>query len=140
MQCDNELEGLDPIVYIIGCSVFRDIYCIKIGCSLNPLDRIDSMQVGCPIKYDLVWLSFGGFRLESKLHDMFRKKRIHGEWFVADLPEMIELQKDILGESKIYREAIARTRESRAKNRSIVGAATAMIGIYCEILKGAQHE
>lgn len=56
---------------------------VKIGHTKgNPYKRLDDLQTGCPFKLDiLVAIPGEGKPFEKKLHRLFKKYRIHGEWF-----------------------------------------------------------
>ncbi len=61
---------------------------VKIGCSINPKERLSALQSGNPNKLTLLkTLSEKGYS-ESKLHSKFEQYKTYGEWF--------ELSKEIL--------------------------------------------
>lgn len=59
---------------------------IKIGKSNNPEKRMAELQTGNPKKLRLIASIHckseqEAFSLEKKIHQLFRKRRLHGEWF-----------------------------------------------------------
>ena len=70
----------------------RSIYIIefnglhKIGVSKNPTKRLKQFSLGKQAKIIHVYDSVIPFKLESMLHDIFKHKKISGEWF-KDLNE-----------------------------------------------------
>jgi hypothetical protein len=64
-------------VYFIG----GDEGAIKIGVSIAPLERLATMQMGCPIPLRILALVEGGTGLEKEYHRRFTEDRSHGEWF-----------------------------------------------------------
>lgn len=53
---------------------------IKIGIAERPLQRLTSLQTGNPHKLRVVAM-FKGERFENLLHDRYKQRRLHGEWF-----------------------------------------------------------
>jgi len=74
-------------VYLIRCKglVFDHVR-VKIGVTNNPEKRIETMQTGSPLPLQLdrvVWCmgrSDAGL-LERSMHQLYKKQRLHGEWF-----------------------------------------------------------
>lgn len=64
-------------VYFIG----GDEGAIKIGVSIAPLERLATMQMGCPIPLRILALVDGGTALEREYHQRFAEAHSHGEWF-----------------------------------------------------------
>jgi hypothetical protein len=54
---------------------------IKIGTSLNPLDRLRELQTGSSFRLRLMAMTGGGRKSERHLHETFADRRIAGEWF-----------------------------------------------------------
>ena len=54
---------------------------VKIGKSNNPSKRLETLQVGSPVKLKLIKTIQGGIYMETLLHNYFRSCRCHGEWF-----------------------------------------------------------
>lgn len=55
---------------------------IKIGVAKDPVDRLRSLQTGCPERLELIaTIPCAGVEQERKLHRQFRRDKIHGEWF-----------------------------------------------------------
>lgn len=70
------------IVYVMG----REIGPVKIGVSRNPDKRIVEIQSGCPYPIEILyWVRArdrpNAFELERDFHEVFRDKRLTGEWF-----------------------------------------------------------
>jgi hypothetical protein len=62
---------------------------IKIGVSVDPQGRLDSMRVGHPGRLELLG-SIPGFPGDERhLHRQFRRLRVRGEWFRED-PSLLE--------------------------------------------------
>lgn len=59
---------------------------VKIGCSAQPLDRLDQMQAWSPEPLTIVTSAPASFRTEQRLHRQFDHLRLHGEWFEAAQP------------------------------------------------------
>jgi len=66
------------VVYVIGSSE-SDL--AKIGRSGNITQRLGAIQRMCPIGLNVLWNTEGGHKLETALHQTFRSRRVHGEWF-----------------------------------------------------------
>jgi hypothetical protein len=56
---------------------------IKIGSAFNPIERIRTLQTGCPDFLNLLGVipSYVFRRRETDLHELFSKWRVDGEWF-----------------------------------------------------------
>jgi len=72
-----------PVAYFIG----SELGPIKIGCALDPVTRLASVQTGNPIKLAILATSSGGYGRERAYHRQFAAHRLHGEWF-ARCPEI----------------------------------------------------
>ena len=59
----------------------RNQGCYKIGYSNDPVKRLAELQVGNPSRIELVGTVSGTIVEEKKLHDLFKGKRVSGEWF-----------------------------------------------------------
>jgi len=62
------------------------ICAIKIGLSTNShlLSRLDSLSSGNPRRLTIIGVEVGSQEYEQKLHYIFRKYSIKGEWFLPD--------------------------------------------------------
>jgi hypothetical protein len=61
---------------------------IKIGyCGANIVERMKTLQTGCPDPLHLVGMLQGDFSLERDLHRRFIFSKTHGEWFDSN-PEL----------------------------------------------------
>jgi hypothetical protein len=57
---------------------------IKIGWALDPLARLNELQVGCPEPLRLLMTLTDEGGLEAQLHRRFARLRLRGEWFRAE--------------------------------------------------------
>lgn len=55
---------------------------IKFGQALNPKTRFSSLQVGSPVKLELLGHSFLPVEVECRIHIHLAEDRSHGEWFL----------------------------------------------------------
>ena len=53
----------------------------KIGYSINPSERLKSVQTGCPFELTIAGIIKGDFYKEKSFYEMFSKCRTYGEWF-----------------------------------------------------------
>lgn len=65
-------------VYFIGN---LDYKLVKIGFSKDPIERVKSLQTGCPFPIELFHQSRGTREDETKLHKLYTDLRVNGEWF-----------------------------------------------------------
>jgi hypothetical protein len=63
---------------------------IKIGCSVMPMRRLQTLDVWSPFPLELIAAAEGANCHERALHFMFREHLCHGEWF-ASTPELERL-------------------------------------------------
>jgi len=80
---DGRSHNLDVpgFVYLFRSDIFY-----KIGVSIDPSRRLKDLNVACPIPIEQV-CSIGTdnmVSLEYALHQKFKQKHHHGEWFVLD--------------------------------------------------------
>lgn len=54
---------------------------IKIGCAIDPIARMLSLQTSHPNQLRLLAVVDGSYKEEAKLHRLFANYRIKGEWF-----------------------------------------------------------
>ena len=68
------------MIYFIQAEIIGRI---KIGCTKAEKIgiRLKSLQVGSPVKLELLAVMDGGKRTERLLHERFSAYRVHGEWF-----------------------------------------------------------
>jgi hypothetical protein len=79
-----------PYIYLI-----RSQQCFKIGIANNPEVRILELQIGNPVKLELV-VSYefeNADPVEWALHQKFAKKRVSGEWFALEQQEVDEFNR-----------------------------------------------
>ena len=62
---------------------------IKIGCSINPIDRIMRVTEWVPFPCATLAIVPGCYKMEAALHSMFADEWSHGEWFEAS-PRLVE--------------------------------------------------
>lgn len=83
------------MVYVIGSPRSP---LVKIGRSTNVAKRLEDIQRMSPVRLQVRWSTEGGHRLELALHQQFKKRRRHGEWFdfsgadpVAEISAAVEV-------------------------------------------------
>lgn len=76
------------MIYIISNSKH-----LKIGKSENPMKRLKSLQTGSsePLSLEACFRTFDDGIAEQKLHEYFKAKKIHGEWFLVTVLEIIQI-------------------------------------------------
>jgi len=89
---------IHDFTYIIKC---QDYY--KIGRARNVNRRLDTLQIGNPILLELIRVIPGG-HYESRLHLIFRHKRIRGEWFKLTAEDLKIEQSELYKPIKIGKE------------------------------------
>lgn len=77
-------EVINMFVYFIKCCDKRGY--IKIGTAKNVKDRIATLQTGNPYKLEILAImkftdKRKAYNAEQKLHKIFRKYNVSGEWF-----------------------------------------------------------
>ena len=82
-------------VYIITAGPY-----IKIGHSNNTGQRFNDLQVGCPLQFELVWLSEMTKKpiaemLETRIHGRFDFQKVRGEWFDTNPIWAIKIAKEM---------------------------------------------
>lgn len=85
---------MTKVVYLIG---HPGSSVAKIGRTANLPKRLAAIQSTCPVQVEVLWQADGGSALESALHQHFRSRRIHGEWFefgdadaIAEVAQAVE--------------------------------------------------
>lgn len=79
-------------VYFIGEKAEEDCR-VKIGTSTNPADRLRMLQIGSPVKLQILATTRGDELLESEYHSKFRTQHRHGEWFLIDRRILAEINR-----------------------------------------------
>ena len=79
-------------VYLIEC---RQTDLVKIGSSVVPRKRFDSIRTTCSTDTRLICFCPGGREYERELHERFREKHSHGEWFSLSKAELKDLQAEM---------------------------------------------
>ena len=109
------------MIYFIAA---RELGRVKIGYTDKcPKRRLKALQIGCPTELELEATAEGGQVFEQKVHRIFSKFRLHGEWFQLDpaIEAAIRFCRD--GEPEdadpreyVEREVIRQFRSKRAGN------------------------
>ena len=66
---------------------------IKIGCTKQPLARLNQVQEWSPEPLTIIASASGKFKTEARLHRQFDAFRLHGEWFEAAHPVLAMVAK-----------------------------------------------
>lgn len=65
---------------------------VKFGRAINLKQRLETLQIGCPITLQLIESVLGPSCIESCIHYFLKPKaHLRGEWFRADHPKVIEV-------------------------------------------------
>ena len=79
------------MIYLVYSPEFSplegEIVRVKIGVSVNPQDRLEKLQIGSPVKLELLKSYELQDYVEGLLHKFLKEHRVRGEWF--DLPNEI---------------------------------------------------
>ena len=81
-------------VYLLKM-IDNDTTIYKIGYTKNSVeDRRKILQTGCPNEIQIVesFESEFSIKIETTLHNIYKHKRIHGEWFSLDLEDEINFK------------------------------------------------
>jgi len=86
-----DIFGNEPLVYLLKAN---NRY--KIGMTSNLKKRFINVQAHCPYLLELIWtLRTKDYKkLEKSLHNIYKSKRIHYEWFILsddDVNEIISI-------------------------------------------------
>jgi len=105
MQSQSKSDG--TYIYAIG-EVGGD--CIKIGKSVKPEQRINSLSTGTPRELELLAKTNveNGTKAERELHEKYDQHRKSGEWFEA----VGEVKEDILRDIEQYNEDTQKNNDS----------------------------
>ncbi|MCY0923894.1 GIY-YIG nuclease family protein [Streptomyces sp. H27-G5] len=78
-QC-GATDGLPvgSVVYLIG-SVDSNL--TKIGVTSQLAARLRALRASSPVRLEVLWSTAGDRALETALHQRFKDRRAHGEWF-----------------------------------------------------------
>lgn len=71
--------------------------CIKIGISCGPNKRLSELQVGNPVRLELLGVRPGGEPDESRLHAELADDRATGEWFHPTASVLLAVQRELAG-------------------------------------------
>lgn len=80
-RCDRQ------VTYFIG----NVDHGIKIGISLQPIERLSILQTGSPVELRILACVEGGREVERDYHSRFRDHRKHGEWFTPHAEILAEI-------------------------------------------------
>lgn len=85
---------------------------IKIGVATDIAKRMKSLQIGSAATLVLRWSAQGGYPLENHLHEAFRKRRMHSEWFSFD--RVADPAKKINEEAQVFLRRFETTTDARS--------------------------
>ncbi len=103
---------------------------IKIGVARDIKKRLATMQTGNPFELKVIatipcYSVEEAFRTEKRIHNLFAKKRIRGEWFCGDINfrsvrDLMEVNEEPIPKDKLaeYRLIAERTRENKGNELS----------------------
>ena len=77
------VDQANSVVYVIGPANQRRV---KIGTTGHIDKRPKTIQSMSPVRLQVLWTTPGDRRLEDALHERFKDRRAHGEWF--DFPDV----------------------------------------------------
>jgi hypothetical protein len=77
---------------------------IKIGTSIDPESRCETLQTASPIKLSVKAVMNGDFKTEKGLHELFSHSRSRGEWFryTEEIKWFIRAVQENPNENNIY--------------------------------------
>ena len=83
-----DMFGTEPLVYL-----FKANNRYKIGMTSNLKKRFINVQAHCPYLLELIWtLRTKDYKkLEKSLHNIYKTKRIHFEWFILSDNDVYEI-------------------------------------------------
>ena len=83
-----DMFGTEPLVYL-----FKANNRYKIGMTSNLKKRFINVQAHCPYLLELIWtLRTKDYKkLEKSLHNIYKTKRIHFEWFILSDNDVNEI-------------------------------------------------
>jgi hypothetical protein len=64
---------------------------VKLGQALDPTHRLKILQLGSPVKLELLGAMRSSARLENRLHRFLKAHREHGEWFNHDAEQVQQI-------------------------------------------------
>lgn len=102
----------EEVVYVLGSPGSNTV---KIGRTANLTERFSTIQRMSPVPLSILWQCPGGYELETHLHRHFASLRSHGEWFIFESGNPVELiqaaaQSAALGRPKRSRRGSAKLR------------------------------
>lgn len=90
---DNPTIEPAGFVYLISCA---ETNIVKIGYSLNPQRRLETLQSANPSKLTLQGAWPGTMQREQYIHRELRQFRISGEWFYLSAPTVLAKMTELL--------------------------------------------
>lgn len=92
---DMDNPTIEPagFVYLISCA---ETNIVKIGYSLNPQRRLETLQSANPSKLTLQGAWPGTMQREQYIHRELRQFRISGEWFYLSAPTVLAKMTELL--------------------------------------------
>lgn len=78
----------EEVVYVLGTPGSNTV---KIGRTANLAERFGNIQRMSPVPLSVLWQCPGGYELETYLHRHFASLRSHGEWFIFESRDPVEL-------------------------------------------------
>lgn len=79
LECRKHKSSTGKWLYLMLC---REANSVKIGIADNAKSRLAYIQCGCPLDVELMAIVPGGGRaLEKRLHRVFSKYHMRGEWY-----------------------------------------------------------
>lgn len=83
---------------------------IKIGCSVDFIQRMNSLKYWSPYPLKILATARGGLGDERAIHNKFLSIRLHGEWF-APTKELIKFIDNITATGKLPKAVIKRQKD-----------------------------
>lgn len=77
-QAKRFREDAQSLVYFIAAP---EAEAIKVGVTKQIDRRFSTLQMACPFDLVLLGVASGGHQHEARIHMLFRKERLRGEWF-----------------------------------------------------------
>lgn len=115
-------------VYMLLCRDEDRIY-IKIGHSIQPEKRFNSLRNGCPVtprSFSVIHVPSKTIanRLEQDLHCVFEHWRVSGEWFAMSAEDKQEFNARLHHTLKLYSKPLWRLRIQKVAAKTLIDIAT----------------
>lgn len=82
---------------------------VKIGCTVEPKERLAALLVWCPFELEILATAPGGYAEEKRLHQMFAADLLRAEWF-RTTRELLAVIEGVRRTGKLPFEAIGEIR------------------------------